>query len=196
MKNLVFFASGSGTNFQSVIDAISTNKLSARITGLIASRAGIGAIDRAESHGIPWEVVSESSPDREEKKITELLQKWSPDLIILAGYLKKIPVSVISKYPNAIINIHPSLLPKFGGKGFYGLRVHQAIIDERETLSGCTVHYVTEEYDEGEVIEQVEVPVLPDDTAYSLADRVLKAEHRLLPEVIAKIVNKNAEPCH
>lgn len=195
MKNLVFFASGSGTNFQSVIDAITTNKLSARITGLIASRPGIGAIDRAESHGIPWEVVSELTPEKEEEKITELLQKWTPDLIILAGYLKKIPDCVIRKYPNTIVNIHPSLLPKFGGKGFYGLRVHQAVIDEQEALTGCTVHYVTEEYDEGEIIEQVEVPVMADDTAKSLAARVLKAEHRLLPEVIAKIVNTNTAPC-
>ena len=188
LKNLVFFASGSGSNFQSVIDAATSHRLSARITGLIASRTGIGAIERAVQHGIPYEVIPETGSLNGENKMMELLQIWNPDLIVLAGYLQKIPDSLILRYPRAIINIHPSLLPKFGGKGFYGLNVHQAVLDAGEKISGCSVHYVTEEYDAGDVIRQAEVPVESDDTPESLASRILKAEHKLLPQVIQELL--------
>lgn len=189
MKNLVLFASGSGSNFQSVIDAAASYRLSARIAGLIASRPGIGAIERAVQHGIPHEVITETGNPEGKNKLMELLQIWNPDLIVLAGYLKKIPDYLLLRYPRAIINIHPSLLPKYGGQGFYGLKVHQAVLNAGEQISGCSVHYVTEEYDQGDVIRQTEVPVKPDDTPESLASRVLKAEHKLLPQVIQELLN-------
>ncbi|TVQ65588.1 MAG: phosphoribosylglycinamide formyltransferase [Balneolaceae bacterium] len=189
MKKLVLFASGSGSNFQAVIDAVKTQKLSAEITGLVASREGIGAIDRAVDHNISYTIIQEPDPQKESEKLNELLNQWDPDLIVLAGYLKKIPAFLINRYRNAIINIHPSLLPKFGGHGYYGLRVHQAVIEAGETQTGCTVHYVTEEYDQGAVIRQEIVPVFENDTPESLAKRVLKAEHKLLPEVIAELIN-------
>lgn len=189
MKQLVFFASGSGTNFQSVIDAVESGEIPARISGLIVNKKNIGALLRAKKHGIPAKVLKPSSfPSQQdyEQKLLATLSKWDPDLIVLAGYLLKIPGSVIKAYPKKIINIHPSLLPKFGGEGFYGERVHEAVISSDETESGCSVHIVDEEYDQGPVLDQRTVPVHPGDTPEKLAERVLEQEHKLLPEVIKK----------
>lgn len=188
MKNLVVFASGSGTNFQAVIDAIKSGYLNARITGLIAGKAGIGAIERARNNNIPVEI---HSPQDDTDRLLEVLEQWSPDLIILAGYLQKIPPEIINQYPRQIINIHPSLLPQYGGKGYYGKKVHEAVIRNNENVSGCSVHYVTDEYDEGPVIDQIQVPVAEDDTADSLAAKVLEKEHILLPRVIKRLINNN-----
>lgn len=186
------FASGSGSNFQAIIDSIEKGEIEAKISGLIASRSGIGAIERANSHNIPHYVPSDKDSDLNfsELLITKL-KDWSPDLIVLAGFLKKIPSEVIEKYRNRIINIHPSLLPKFGGKGFYGINVHRAVIDAGEAESGCTVHFVNEYYDKGDIIRQQRVRVSHDDTPETLAQKVLKEEHKLLPSVIAEILNKN-----
>lgn len=189
MHNLVFFASGSGTNFQSVIDAIDSDLLEARITGLITNRPEAGALDRAEKHDIPAYTVDSSSSDYEQKLI-ELLSDMEPDLIILAGYLRKIPSKIIETYSGKIINIHPSLLPKYGGKGYYGMNVHRAVVENKEMISGCTVHFVDEIYDNGQVIEQIEVPVSDDETAESLAEKVLRKEHELLPQTIKKLLTQ------
>lgn len=189
MKNIVVFASGSGTNFQSIIDAVQRGELSARISGLIANKAGIGAIERAEKHDIPVTVINPEDPGSDEgfeKDLLKQLEAWNTDLIVLAGYLKKIPASVINRYSNRILNIHPSLLPKYGGKGFYGSNVHEAVLAAGETESGCTVHIVTEEFDEGPVLAQTKVPVLKGDTPEDLAKRILKEEHKLYPETIQK----------
>lgn len=191
MHNLVFFASGSGTNFQSVIDAIQSGRLNARITGLITDRPHAGAINRAEKYNIPAYVHDLTQPDSGDK-LLELLSELNPDLIILAGYLKKIPDNVIEKYRGKIINIHPSLLPKYGGKGYFGLNVHRAVIDNKEKISGCTVHFVDEIYDNGSVIEQIEVPVSEDDTPESLAKKILQEEHNLLPKTIKKLLTQTS----
>lgn len=191
MKHIVFFASGSGTNFQAVIDAIETGDINARITGLISNKPHIGAIERAQKHGIPTKVMAPSSFSNQEEYEEVMLKKlkqWQPDLIVLAGYLLKIPAVVIRAYPDKIINIHPSLLPKYGGKGFYGLKVHEAVINAGETETGCSVHIVTENYDEGPVIARRTVPVHPDDTPKELAERVLEQEHQLLPDVIRNLL--------
>lgn len=190
MHNLVFFASGSGTNFQAVIDAIKKGKLNAEICGLITDRTGIGAIRRAAKHSIPHWIIPPENPDFA-KKLHQRLDVLSPDLIVLAGYLKKIPKSVIEQFSGKIINIHPALLPAYGGKGYYGQRVHQAIIRNRESESGCTVHYVDEHYDRGPVISQAKVTVSPDDTPETLAEKVLEKEHQLLPSTIHKILTQN-----
>lgn len=187
MNHLVFFASGSGTNFQSVIDAIQSGEIDADIRGLIVNKAGTGAAERAKNNGIPVEIIAPDSFDDKkqyEEKLLDILNNWKPDLIVLAGYLLKIPTPVIEAYPRQIINIHPSLLPKYGGKGFYGLKVHETVINEGETETGCSVHIVTEEYDQGLVLGQQKVPVHPSDTPKELAHRVLKHEHKLLPQVI------------
>lgn len=191
MKNLVVFASGSGSNFQAIIDSIKEGTLDAGIAGLITDRPGIGAIQRAKSESIPVYTIKYNTQSSYTEQLIHKLDEWKPDLIILAGYLKKIPIAITEKYPNQIINIHPSLLPKYGGKGFYGLNVHKAVVDASEKESGCTVHFVNEFYDQGDIIEQKKVPVSPDDTPESLARKVLKEEHKLLPKVIAEILNSN-----
>lgn len=191
MKNLVVFASGTGSNFQAIIDSIKEGTLDAGIAGLITDRPDIGAIERAKSESIPVYTIKYDTQSSYSEQLVYKLDEWKPDLIILAGYLKKIPVAITEKYPNQIINIHPSLLPKYGGKGFYGLNVHKAVLEASEKESGCTVHFVNEFYDQGDIIEQKKVPVSPDDTPESLARKVLKEEHKLLPKVIAEILNSN-----
>ena len=190
MKNLVVFASGSGTNFQAVIDAIKSGYLNARITGLIAGKSGIEAAERAHNNNIP---VKTDTPRDKTGHLLDILDKWAPDLIILAGYLQKIPPEVIEQYSGQIINIHPSLLPKYGGKGCYGKRVHKAVIQNNDNVSGCSVHFVTDEYDEGPVIDQIQVTVTKEDTADTLAAKVLEKEHILLPRVIKQLINKENE---
>ncbi|MEQ8523206.1 phosphoribosylglycinamide formyltransferase [Gracilimonas sp.] len=189
MKNIVVFASGSGTNFQSIIDAVQRGDISARISGLITNKSGIRAIERAETNNIPVQVINPDELTNENEFGVELIQQleaWNTDVIALAGYLKKIPSAIIKKYPNRILNIHPSLLPKYGGKGFYGSNVHKAVIEAGEKESGCTVHVVTEEFDEGPVLAQTKVSVHENDSPEELAKRILKQEHRLYPETIQK----------
>lgn len=175
---------------QAIIDKIEAGEIRAEIVGLIVNKPGIKSIERATKSNIPVSVIAEKDQEDFSKKLTKKLTEWNPDLIILAGFLKKIPDSIIKKYENKIINIHPALLPKYGGKGFYGLNVHKAVIEAGDKESGCTVHYVNEEYDKGPIISQEKVPVHPNDTPEDLAKRVLKAEHKLLPTVIKKIINQ------
>lgn len=192
LKNIVVFASGSGSNFQAIIDSIGKGEIEAQISGLIASRPGIGAIERAISHNIPHYILPDISSEATFSEVLlSKLKEWNPNLIVLAGFLKKIPSEVIEQYRNKIINIHPSLLPKFGGKGYYGIKVHRAVVDSGETESGCTVHFVNEHYDKGDIIKQTKVVVSDDDTPETLAQKILKEEHKLLPNVIAEILNNN-----
>lgn len=181
-------ASGSGSNFQSIIDAIDRGDINARINGLIAGKPHIKAIDRANRHYIPVTVLDQKAPSQFESELLSLLKSLNPDLIVLAGFLRKIPDSVVDTFEGKIINIHPSLLPKYGGKGFYGEHVHRAVIESGDAESGCTVHFVNEQYDDGDIIEQVRVPVNPNDTPETLAKRVLAEEHKLFPNVIAKLL--------
>ncbi len=188
MKNIVVFASGSGSNFQSIIDAVESGNLSARITGLISNKPGTKALDRASSHNIPWVILSEndfgSYEEYSEILLAQLLE-WDAQLLVLAGFLRKIPSNVIGAYQNRILNIHPSLLPKYGGKGFYGINVHRAVIKAGDVETGCTIHIVSENYDEGPILDQAKIPVLADDTPEKLAARVLQKEHILYPKVIS-----------
>jgi len=187
LKNIVVFASGSGSNFQSIIDAVQRGDIPACITGLISNKPDIGAIERANNSDIPTRVVNPDSLSEDsefEEILSSQLEEWKTDLIVLAGYLKKIPSGIIKKYPNRILNIHPSLLPKFGGKGFYGSNVHKAVLEAGDPESGCTVHIVTEEFDKGPILAQTKVPVHENDTPQILAERILKEEHKLFPETI------------
>lgn len=181
-------ASGSGSNFQAIIDSVDRGTINAIITGLIAGKPHIKAIERANRHNIPVTILDQKDSSEFEKKLLSALDSLKPDLIVLAGFLRKIPDSVVNAYPDKIINIHPSLLPKYGGKGFYGEHVHRAVIEAGDNESGCSVHFVNERYDEGDIIDQVRVPVKSDDTPDSLAKRVLVEEHNLLPSVIAKLL--------
>lgn len=175
---------------QAVIDEIEGERIKAEIAGLITNKQNIKAADRAKKYDIPVCVITETDDKTYALKLEEQLSEWQPDLIVLAGFLKKIPDSIIRKYENKIINIHPALLPKFGGKGFYGLNVHKAVLESGDKETGCTVHYVNEEYDKGPIISQAKVKVHPSDTPEVLAKRVLKAEHELLPSVIKKLINQ------
>lgn len=175
---------------QAIIDKIESGEIRAEIAGLIVNKPEIKAIERAKKFNIPVSIITDKNEKSFTSKLREQLSDWKPDLIVLAGFLRKIPDSIIKKYQNKIINIHPALLPKFGGKGFYGLNVHQAVLESGDTESGCTVHFVNEEYDKGPIISQEKVPVHASDTPEVLAKRVLKAEHKLLPLVIKKLINQ------
>lgn len=193
MINIVVFASGSGTNFQAIIDAAENGQINGRIQGLITNKQDIQAVERARKHDIQHAFLAPSQFSEQSsytKALLKQLQDWDTDLIALAGYMIKIPSEVIQKYEGRIVNIHPALLPKYGGKGFYGMNVHRAVIENKETESGCSVHLVTEEYDEGPVIARHKVKVKDSDDAGDLAKRILKEEHKLFPKVIAKLANQ------
>ncbi len=187
MKKLVVFASGSGSNFQSIIDAVMDGELNARLVGLVSNKEDAYCLKRASKNKIPSAVIKTSDYTSEfeyEQRLLDQLNAWDTDVIVLAGYLKKIPISIIDAFPNNILNIHPSLLPKYGGKGFYGLKVHKAVLEANETESGCTIHMVSKEYDEGPILGQSRVAVLNTDTPEQLAERVLIQEHKLYPAII------------
>lgn len=191
MNKLVVLASGSGTNFQSIIDAVNSGEIrNSEISGLITNNPQAGAIDRARKASIPFFILPASAEQSTDEELKKLLNQLNPDLVILAGYLKKIPGDVVNSWEGKIINIHPALLPKFGGKGFYGMNVHRAVINSGDDVTGCTVHFVNEIYDDGKIIAQKEVPVKPGDTPESLAKRVLHAEHELYPKTIQKLLNQ------
>ncbi len=189
MKRIAVFASGGGTDFQSVIDANEREHF-CEIACLIASKEGIGAIDRAKKHGIPYGVYAKKDyPDLEElyKKLAFHLNMLGVDYIVLAGWLKIIPESFIKTFEDRIINIHPSLIPAFCGSGYYGLKVHSAVIEYGAKISGCTVHFVNEVPDGGAIIAQRAVEVKDDDTPESLQARILEVEHELLPYCVKQL---------
>lgn len=192
MKKIAVFVSGSGSNLQSIIDAVHDKSLRVEISLVVAGRPNIYAIERAKNANIPVEVFNRKDyADLETMydKLIDLLRHMGIDYIVLAGYLSILTPNIISAFSNRIINIHPALLPKFGGKGYYGMRVHEAVISAKEKESGPTVHFVDEGTDTGEIIAQAKVPVYPDDTPETLQKRVLEAEHKLLPETLAKLLN-------
>lgn len=176
---------------QAVIDACESGRLAnLRIVRVISSRADAGAIARAEKHGIPATVIAKGDFTGQEAinaALVAALQEAETDIVLLAGYMSVLGASVIKQYKGRIINIHPSLIPKYCGKGFYGLHVHEAVIAAGETESGATVHYVDEGVDTGPIILQRKVAVLPGDTARTLAARVLETEHEILVEAIAAV---------
>lgn len=183
MKNIAVFASGGGTDFQSVIDANEREKF-CDIRYLIASKEGIGAIDRAKKAGIRTAVFAKADyPSLEAlyEKLAALLEGAGVDYIVLAGWLKIIPASFIDRFRDRIVNIHPSLIPSFCGKGFYGLKVHEAALAYGVKVTGATVHFVSADVDGGAIIMQRAVPVFGEDTPEILQKRVLETEHEILP---------------
>lgn len=173
------FASGRGSNFQVLVEHASRLW---EVSILITDRDGIGALDRAAQLGVESAVVPPSS-DAEEfgSRLLSVLEAARIDMILNAGYLKLIPRSVVARYDDRMLNLHPALLPAFGGKGMYGRRVHEAVLEAGVRLSGVTVHFVNEEYDRGRILAQWPVPVLPGDTPETLAARIHQVEHRLYP---------------
>lgn len=194
---LAVFASGSGTNLQALLDHFNARESSiARVELVVASRAGIGALARAARAGVRAEVIDTSALGAEavEAAMHETLATARIDAIALAGYVRLVPSSVVNRFAGRMVNIHPALLPSFGGAGMYGARVHQAVIASGARVSGATVHLVDDRFDEGRIIAQWPVPVLADDTPERLAGRVLKVEHLLYPTAIEALLGGVAPP--
>jgi phosphoribosylglycinamide formyltransferase 1 len=172
--------SGRGSNLEALLRALQPGA-PARIVLVVSDRAEAPALTRARQHGVPSEALANPADPTE---WLVQLDRHQVDLVVLAGYVRLVPAAVVARYRDRIINIHPALLPDFGGKGMYGSRVHEAVLASGARESGATVHLVDEVYDRGAVLAQARVPVLPGDTADRLAARVLEAEHRLLPSVV------------
>lgn len=184
---LAVFASGGGTNFQAILDAIDAGTLPAKVVCCVSNTSDAGALDRADQHGVPTEVVSPASFDAPApfgRALLDTLAAHDVTFVALAGYMQKIPPNVVDAYRGSMTNIHPALLPAFGGQGMYGMHVHRAVLDYGVHWSGATVHLVDEEYDHGPIVLQEPVPVYADDTPEVLADRVREVEHRLYPEAL------------
>lgn len=185
--NIGIFASGRGSNFAAILQAIQQGHLPAGVTVLVSNKgdAGASAIARAHAlHAIHLSQHQFPSEDAYVTRLLEVLREREVELIALAGYLKRIPARVIEEYRNRILNVHPALLPAFGGKGMYGMRVHQAVLASGVKVSGATVHFVDEEYDHGPILLQRTVDVSMDDTATSLAAKVLQVEHQIYAEAL------------
>jgi len=188
--NLALLSSHHGSNLQAVLDACRTGRLPARPCVVISNNRDSEALRRAEREGVPGYHLSNRThpqPQLLDAAIAQALQRHETDLVILAGYMRKLGPETLAHYQGRIINIHPALLPKYGGQGMYGMNVHRTVLAAGETETGVTIHLVDAEYDHGPTIAQCRVPVLENDTAESLAGRVLVLEHRLLVETVAQI---------
>jgi phosphoribosylglycinamide formyltransferase-1 len=193
--NVAVLVSGGGTNLQALIDAEHAGLFpNARIVLVLSSRAGVKALERAEEAGIPTTVIAKDDYPEDEARadaILAALEGAGAGLVVLAGYMSILPVRVCRAYAGRLINIHPALLPRHGGVGYYGLRVHKAVLEAGDAESGATVHFVDDRgVDSGEIIAQARVPVLPDDTPEALQARVLEVEHRIFPEAVARLTAK------
>jgi len=187
MKNIVVFASGGGTNLQALIDAARDGRIDGKIVLVVSSKPGAGALARAAAAGIPAETASpkDLAPADYDERLAALCRGAKADLVCLAGFMLKLGPKMLGEYKDRILNVHPALLPSFGGKGFYGLKVHEAVLQAGAKVSGATVHFVDENYDRGPIVLQQPVPVLPGDTPESLAQRVNAAELALYPSAAA-----------
>jgi phosphoribosylglycinamide formyltransferase-1 len=185
--NLVVLASGGGTNLQAIINNIEAGKLNAQIKAVISNNSKAGALERARNHNIPAIHLNHkqfATPEEFDEKLLSILKENETDFLVLAGYMKMLSPTVVRTYKNRILNIHPALLPSFGGSGMYGIHVHEAVIKAGVKVTGVTVHVVDEIYDHGAIVMQKTVPVLDDDTPESLAERVLKVEHQTYSEAL------------
>jgi phosphoribosylglycinamide formyltransferase-1 len=190
MKKIVIFASGSGTNAENIIKYFkSTN--TGTVVSVFTNNPNAKVIERAKNFQIPTEIFS-----KEELSSGKVLQKLldiDPDLIVLAGFLLKFPKNIVESYPNTIINIHPALLPNYGGKGMYGMNVHRAIVENKEKETGITIHYVNENYDEGNIIFQKKVILLITDTPEVVAEKIHELEQKYFPKVIEEVLISNSQ---
>ena len=187
MKKIAIFASGSGSNLREIYNQIQIGDIPAKIVLVVSNNPQCGAIIFASEQGLEKFIVNDTrfpNPDTRDKLLLQALLKAEVELICLAGYMKLLPKRIVKEYKDRILNIHPALLPQFGGKGFYGMKVHEAVIEAGAAESGVTVHLVDEEYDHGKIIAQKKVKVQSGDTATTLAKRVLKVEHDLYPKVV------------
>jgi len=187
MKNIVLFASGNGSNAEEIIKFFKNSEIG-KVVAIFSNKAEAKVLDRAKNHNIPSVVFNKTQLN--EGFVLEQLHQFQPDLIVLAGFLLKFPESILKEYPK-VINIHPALLPKYGGKGMYGMNVHQAVLENNEKETGITIHYVNEHYDEGEFIFQKAVNIEDCKTAEEIAQKVHELEHQYFPEVIGKLITSH-----
>jgi len=191
MLKLAVFISGGGTNLQALIDACAHGTLKAEIEVVISNNSKAYGLERARQAGIETYHISRavySDEEEYQQTLLDVLEKFGIDLIVLAGYMKLLPSIIVKKYYGRIINIHPALLPKYGGKGMYGMKVHEAVLQSGDKFSGATVHMVDDKYDQGPILIQRRVPVKNDDTPDTLAARVLEIEHLILPQAVSLFI--------
>lgn len=187
MKRIVIFASGSGSNAENIISFF-REKPEATVAAVLTNKSSAKVLERCDRLGVPAFYFNKPA-FKDSDAVLNILQGLHTDLIVLAGFLWKIPSNLINAFPNKIINIHPALLPKYGGKGMYGDRVHQAIKENKETETGITIHYVNENYDEGAIIFQAKTTVEPSDNPEAIAQKVHQLEYEHLPKVIEKVLS-------
>ena len=195
--NIAVLASGEGTTLQAVLDACADGRLRARVAVVISNNAGAGALRRAQAAGVPTRHLSARSaagPAGLDQALSDTLLEFACDLVVLAGYMKRLGPVTLAQFAGRIINTHPALLPEFGGQGMFGMNVHQAVLAAGRRVSGATVHWVDDDYDCGAVIAQVRVPVEPADSAESLAARVQAAERELVVEVLGAAASGRLKP--
>ncbi len=185
MKNIVLFASGSGTNVENILLYFKQNPI-AKVVSVFCNNPNAKVIDRAIKYRVP--VVVFSKEDFNNKIVLQQIKEYKPDLIVLAGFLLQFPTSIINKYPNQIINIHPALLPKYGGKGMYGMKVHTAVLENKEFETGITIHQVNEHYDEGNIIFQQSIKIVECLTPEAIAEKIHQLELQYFPRIIEKIL--------
>lgn len=193
MKRIGVLVSGGGSNLQAIIDSVEDGRLEAEIAVVISNKPDVFALERAARHGIPTVVINHreySAVCEFTRAILSSLQNYRVDLVCMAGFLRILDRMITDAYPNRVLNIHPALLPAFGGKGMYGHHVHEAVIASGTKYSGATVHLVTPETDVGPIIRQGMVTISDTDTPESLAEKVLKIEHQIFPEAIKLVLEE------
>ncbi|MDR3706536.1 MAG: phosphoribosylglycinamide formyltransferase [Paludibacteraceae bacterium] len=188
LKKIAIFASGSGSNAENIVLHFNQNP-SIKVNLILTNNSIAGVLDRAKRLNVPTAVFS-AKELKETNTIPSLLKEYDIDFVVLAGFLLKVPDSLIKAYPNRIVNIHPALLPKYGGKGMYGSRVHEAVVAAGEKESGITIHYINEHYDEGNIIFQGKCEVSPSDTPDDVANKVHELEYKYYPSVIENLLNQ------
>jgi phosphoribosylglycinamide formyltransferase-1 len=189
---VAILASHEGTTLQAVIDACAANTVPCRVVAVVSNNEASGALRRARAAGIPSHHLSSRThpdPDDLDAAICRVLEAAAPDVVVLAGYMKPLGPRTLSRFRGRVLNTHPALLPRFGGRGMYGLHVHRAVLAAGERVTGASVHVVTEEYDAGPIVAQVEVAVEPTDTPEALAERVQQRERALLVDVLGDIAH-------
>jgi phosphoribosylglycinamide formyltransferase-1 len=186
-KKVVLFASGAGSNVQKICEYFQNHEI-IKVIHLYCNNSKARVLEKAKAFGIDYTLFNKAEL-LDNDKVLEKLLKTNPDLIVLAGFLLKIPKKITEKFSNKIINIHPALLPRFGGKGMYGINIHKAVINKKEKRTGISIHYVNEKFDEGANIFQKEISVKENDTPQTLSKRVLKIEHEYFSKTIEKILN-------
>ena len=191
MKRIVILASGSGSNAENIISFFGDNN-KAKVSAVLTNKNTAGVLERCDRLNVPAFYFNKIAFNGSDTVMT-LLKSLRPDLIVLAGFLWKVPIPIIDAFPNQIINIHPALLPKYGGKGMYGEKVHQAVKDNMETETGITIHYVNENYDEGAIIFQAKTELSTNDNPETIAKKVHQLEYQHFPKVIEKLLFPDGE---